>query len=473
MGKATGFKEFERKNFDKRPVEERINDYNDVYIPLGYDEMQVQAARCMDCGIPFCSSGTGCPLGNTIPEFNDLAYRGQWKKALEILHETNNFPEFTGTVCPAPCEYSCVLGISNSPVAIKSLELSIINRAYEEGWIKPQPPIMRTGKKVAVIGSGPSGLAAADQLNKAGHTVTVFERADRIGGLLTYGIPDFKLEKHVVDRRIKLMEDEGVLFQTNTWVGKDYLTSDIKEKFDAIILCGGSTQARDLPVPGRNLDGLHLAMDFLKQQNQLNQGIEITGPAITAKDKYVVVIGGGDTGSDCIGTALRQGAKEVYQLEIMPKPPEDRTDKCPWPGYPMIFRTSTSQEEGGIRQFSVKTAAFSGKGGKVKTLHAVKLDENLQEIAGSQFEIPCDLALFAMGFLHPEHEGMLNELGVEYDNRGNVKTNGGYQTSIPNVFAAGDMRRGQSLVVWAISEGRNAAKAADTFLMGTTNLKSL
>lgn len=471
MGKATGFKEYERKNFEKRPVEERLNDYKDVYIPLSYDAMQVQASRCMDCGIPFCSSESGCPLGNTIPEFNDLVYRGQWKKALEILHQTNNFPEFTGTVCPAPCETACVLGINQDPITIKHIELIVINRAYEEGWITPQPPILRTGKQIAVIGSGPAGLAAADQLNKAGHTVTVFERANRIGGLLTYGIPDFKLEKHIVDRRIKLMEEEGVIFRTSTWVGKDYLTSHLKENFDAIVLCGGSTQARDLPVPGRNLEGLYVAMDFLRQQNERLQGLPLTGSEITAKDKNVVVIGGGDTGSDCIGTALRQGAKQVVQLEIMPKPPTGRTDKYPWPNYPMIFRTSTSQEEGGMREFSVKTAAFSGQGGKVTTLHAVKLDENLQEIPGSQFEIPCDLALFAMGFLHPEHEGMLQELGVELDQRGNVKTDCGYQTSVPQVFAAGDMRRGQSLVVWAISEGRKAAKAVDMYLMDYTNLK--
>lgn len=471
MGKPTGFKEYERKNFNRRPIEERITDYKDVYIPLSYDEIQTQSARCMDCGVPFCSSPAGCPLGNTIPEFNDLVYQGQWKKALEILHQTNNFPEFTGTVCPAPCESACVLGINNSPVSIKHIELSIINRAYEEGWIKPEPSIMRTGKKIAVVGSGPSGLATADQLNKAGHTVTVFERSNRIGGLLTYGIPDFKIEKNVVDRRVDLMAQEGVIFLTNTWVGKDYLTSHLTKKFDAVVLCGGSTQARDLPVPGRNLDGLHVAMDFLRQQNERIQGLELTGKEITAKDKSVVVVGGGDTGSDCIGTALRQGAKEVYQLEIMGAPSEERTDKYPWPYYPMIFRTSTSQEEGGIRQFSVKTAAFSGKGGKVTTLHAVKLDEKLQEIPGSQFEIPCDLALFAMGFLHPEHEGMLAELSITLDERGNVKTNNQYQTSIPNVFAAGDMRRGQSLVVWAISEGRKAAKSVDLFLMGSTNLK--
>ncbi len=471
MGKATGFKEYKRKNFGKRPIEERLSDYKDVYIPLGYDEMQVQSSRCMDCGVPFCSSETGCPLGNTIPEFNDLVYQGQWKKALEILHQTNNFPEFTGTVCPAPCETACVLGINEDPITIKHIELSVINRAYQEGWINPHPPIMRTGKKIAVIGSGPAGLAAADQLNKAGHTVTVFERSNRIGGLLTYGIPDFKLEKNIVDRRVKLMEDEGVIFKCDTWVGKDYLTSNLTKSFDAVVLCGGSTQARDLPVPGRNLEGLYPAMDFLRQQNQRLQGLEITGKEITAKDKNVVVIGGGDTGSDCIGTALRQGAKQVYQLEIMPKPEATRTDAYPWPIYPMIFRTSTSQEEGGTREFSVKTAAFSGKGGQVKTLHAVKLDEKLQEIPVSQFEIPCDLALFAMGFLHPEHEGMLKELGVELDTRGNVKTNFHYQTSISKIFAAGDMRRGQSLVVWAISEGRKAAKAVDTYLMGSTSLK--
>ncbi len=471
MGKTTGFKEYERKNFAKRPVEERLGDYKDVYIPLGYDEMQIQAARCMDCGVPFCSSETGCPLGNTIPEFNDMVYRGQWKKALEILRQTNNFPEFTGTVCPAPCETACVLGINSNPIAIKHIELSVINHAYEEGWISPNPPIVRTGKKIAVVGSGPSGLAAADQLNQAGHWVTVFERGNRIGGLLTYGIPDFKLEKHVVDRRIKLMEDEGVSFITDTWVGKDYPAEKLLKDFDAVVLCGGSTQARDLPVPGRNLEGLYVAMDYLRQQNERIQGFSVTGKDITAKDKHVVVIGGGDTGSDCIGTALRQGAKAVYQLEIMPKPPVGRTEQYPWPNYPMLLRTSTSQEEGGIRDFSVKTAAFSGKDGKVKTLHAVKLDEKLQEIPGSQFEIPCDLALFAMGFLHPEHEGMLQALGTALDGRGNVKTDCHYQTSVPKVFAAGDMRRGQSLVVWAISEGRKAAKAVDLFLMGSTNLK--
>jgi glutamate synthase (NADPH/NADH) small chain len=471
MGKATGFKEYDRKNFTRRPVAVRLQDYKDVYIPLGYDEMEVQAARCMDCGVPFCSSDVGCPLGNTIPEFNDLVYRGQWQKALEILHATNNFPEFTGTVCPAPCESACVLGINKDPIGIKSIEVSVINRAYEEGWIKPQPPVMRTGKKVAVIGSGPSGLAAADQLNKAGHTVTVFERARRIGGLLVYGIPDFKLEKQVVDRRVKLMEDEGVVFKINTWVGKNYPTTSLLQDFDAVVLCGGSTQARDLPVPGRDLEGLYVAMDFLRQQNERIQGVPLTGKEINAEGKSVVVIGGGDTGSDCIGTSLRQGAKAVYQLEIMPQPPTERTEQYPWPYYPMIFRTSTSQEEGGIREFSVKTTHFSGQEGKVTTLHGIKLDEKLQEIPGTEFEIPCDLALFAMGFLHPEHEGMLQELGVALDPRGNVAADANYCTSVPQIFSAGDMRRGQSLVVWAIAEGRKAAKAVDTFLMGSSNLK--
>lgn len=471
MGKVTGFMEYPRQDLEKRSVSERLGDYKNVYLMPDEESVCRQAARCMDCGVPFCNSFAGCPLGNVIPEFNDMVYRGQWKKALEILLRTNNFPEFTATVCPHPCESACVLGIHEAPVAIKQMELSIVNKGFEEGWIVPKPPARRTGKKVAVIGSGPSGLACSDQLNKAGHTVTVFERADRVGGLLTYGIPDFKLEKHVVDRRVALLEEEGITFLTHTWVGRDYPATHLTKDFDAVVLCGGSTQARDLPVPGRNLSGLHLAVSYLTQQNKRNQGIAITEPEISAKDKHVIVIGGGDTGSDCIGTALRQGAKSVTQLEIMPKPPLERTEKCPWPMYPMMMRTSTSQEEGGTRTFAVKTTAFSGTGGKVKKLHGVAVDEKFIDIPGSGFELDCDLALFAMGFMHPEYEGMLHDLGVELDERGNVKTNKDYRTSLPSVFAAGDMRRGQSLVVWAISEGRRAARAVDLYLMGETMLR--
>ncbi|MGL4343757.1 MAG: glutamate synthase subunit beta [Cellulosilyticaceae bacterium] len=471
MGKPTGFMEYERQDLAKRPVSERLCDYKEVYVQPDQEAVQIQAARCMDCGVPFCNSFAGCPLGNIIPEFNDFVYRGQWKKALEILLQTNNFPEFTGVVCPHPCESACVLGIHEEPVAIKQMEQAIINKGFEKGWMRPKPPLRRTAKKVAIIGSGPSGLACADQLNKAGHTVTVFERADRVGGLLTYGIPDFKLEKHIVDRRIKLMEDEGIAFLTQTWVGRDYPAAQLSQAFDAVVLCGGSTVARDLPVPGRNLQGIHNAMAFLTQQNKRNQGIQVEGIEITAKDKHVIVIGGGDTGSDCIGTALRQGAKSVTQLEIMPRPSSTRTQKDPWPLYPMIFRTSTSQEEGGIRTFAVKTTAFSGIGGKVKKLHGVAVDDKFQDIPGSGFELDCDLALFAMGFLHPEHEGMLGDLGITLDERGNVKTDSHYQTSVPHIFAAGDMRRGQSLVVWAIKEGRSAAREVDQYLMGETMLR--
>ncbi|MHC1748179.1 MAG: glutamate synthase subunit beta [Cellulosilyticaceae bacterium] len=470
MGKTTGFIEYERRDLEKRPVAERILDYCDVYEKPCDEDSYKQAARCMDCGVPFCNSFAGCPLGNIIPEFNDLVYKGHWKKALEVLLETNNFPEFTGVVCPHPCESACVLGIHEQPVTIKQIELSIIEKAFEKGWMIPKEPAIRTGKKIAVIGSGPSGLACADQLNKVGHQVTVFERADRLGGLLSYGIPDFKLEKHIVDRRINLMKEEGIDFKVNTWVGRDYPAMHLQKNFDAVILCGGSTTARDLPVPGRNLEGLHLAVEYLTQQNKRNQKIAFSEPEINAKGKHVIVIGGGDTGSDCIGTAIRQGAKSVTQLEIMPKPPESRTEKCPWPMYPMIMRTSTSQEEGGIRTFAVKTTAFSGIGGKVKKLHGVKVDDKFSDIPGSGFELECDLALFAMGFLHPEYEGMLKDLGVALDQRGNVKTDNNYQTSMPSIFAAGDMRRGQSLVVWAISEGRGAAKAVDQYLMGTTML---
>lgn len=471
MGKVTGFIDYKRENFKKRPIEDRVKDYKEVYVPMDYENIQTQASRCMDCGVPFCSSDFGCPLGNTVPEINDLVYKGQWKKALDILIQTNNFPEFTGTVCPALCESACSLSINDNSVCNRNIEISIVNKAFEEGYIKAQPPVMRTNKTVAVVGSGPAGLACAAQLNKAGHNITVFERDDRIGGLLTYGIPDFKLEKSIVDRRIKLMEEEGITFKSNIWVGRDYPATYLNKEFDAVILCGGCTQARDLPVPGRNLRGLHFAVDYLKQQNKRNKGIKIEDNLIDAKDKHVVVIGGGDTGSDCIGTAIRQGAKSVYQLEISSEPPKNRTNEQPWPVYPMVLRTSTSHEEGANREFSVKTTAFSGEGGKVKKLHAVKIDENFRDIPGSEFEIDCELVLFAMGFLHPEHKTMLNDLNIILDERGNVKTDDRYKTSVEGIFSAGDMRRGQSLVAHAISEGRKAAREVDIYLMGSTNLK--
>lgn len=471
MGKSTGFIDYKREDFKKRPIEERIKDYKDIYLPMNYEDIKTQASRCMDCGVPFCSSDFGCPLGNTMPEINDLVYKGQWKKALDILLQTNNFPEFTGIVCPALCESACSLSINDNPVCNRNIEISIVNKGFEEGYIKAQPPVMRTNKSIAIVGSGPAGLACAAQLNKAGHNITVFERDDRIGGLLTYGIPDFKLEKSIVDRRVKLMEEEGITFKTNMWVGRDYPATYLNKEFDAVVLCGGSTQARDLPVPGRNLKGIHFAVDYLKQQNKRNKGIEIDDNLIYAKDKNVVVVGGGDTGSDCIGTAIRQGAKSVYQLEISSEPPKNRTSAQPWPMYPMILRTSTSHEEGANREFSVKTTAFSGEGGHVKKLHAVKIDENFNDIPGSEFEIDCELVLFAMGFLHPEYETMLKDLNIELDRRGNVNTDDKYKTSVDGIFSAGDMRRGQSLVAHAISEGRKAAREVDLYLMGSTNLK--
>lgn len=471
MGKLTGFREYKRKDLIKRPIEERIQDYEPIYLPPTDEQVKEQAARCMDCGVPFCNSFAGCPLGNTIPELNDLVYKGQWQKALDILQMTNNFPEFTGEVCPHPCESACILGMDREPVAIKQIEKFVVEKGFEEGWIVPRQPARRTGKQVAVIGSGPSGLACADQLNQAGHSVTVFEREDSFGGLLNYGIPDFKLSKKIVARRIQLLTQEGITFLNQTWVGRDYPAVHLTQNFDSIVLCGGTTVARDLTVPGRNLTGIYFAMDFLKQQNKCNKNIKEHAVRIDAKDKKVIVIGGGDTGSDCIGTAIRQGAKEVYQLEIMPKPPLERSIQNPWPAYPMILRTSTSQEEGGSRTFSVKTTAFSGIGGKVNKLHGIQIDEHFKEVEGSEFEMACDLVILAMGFLHPEQEGMLRDLGVVLDERGNVKTNVNYQTSEEKIFAAGDMRRGQSLVVWAIAEGRKAARAVDLFLMGETCLK--
>ena len=481
MGKPTGFKEFVRETPARRPVDLRVLDYKEIYTDMPQDKLKIQGARCMDCGIPYCHSG--CPLGNLIPEWNDRVYKGRMQDALELLLKTNDFPEFTGLVCPSPCEESCTLNIWKTPVTIKLIEWNIIDQAFKTGLIKPNPPQQRTGKKIAIVGSGPAGLAAASQLNKAGHSVTVFERADRIGGLLTYGIPNFKLEKWIVDRRIKLLDAEGVKFITKANVGDNVKVDDLQREFDAICLTGGATAARDLAVPGRDLKGVHFAMDYLPLATRqfLGDSVDI----IDAKDKHVVVIGGGDTGSDCVGTSVRLGAKSVVQFELLPKPPIDRTIDMPWPYWPMILRTSTSQEEAGalmkkdeIREWSINTKAFTGENGIVKKLHGVKLEwvkgpdgrPTMKEIANSEFEIPCDLCLLAMGFVGPEKKGMLEQFGVKLDQRGNVQVDENYMTTVPGVFAAGDMRRGQSLVVWAISEGRQAARSINEFLMGQSNL---
>ncbi len=477
MGKVTGFLEIQREMAPRRPVAERVKDWFQVY-PDPTDELvQSQGARCMDCGIPFCH--TGCPLGNIIPDWNDLVYQNRWEEAIQVLHKTNNFPEFTGWVCPAPCEAACVLGINDNPVTIKQIELSVINHAFREGWIRPQPPKVRTGKKVAVVGSGPAGLACAAQLNCAGHNVTVFERADRIGGLLTYGIPDFKLEKWVVKRRLNLMAEEGVIFKINANVGFNVSVEDLRQKFDSLVLTGGATHARDLPVPGRELDGVHFAMEYLPQQNQRIAGDHVTQKEITAKNKHVIILGGGDTGSDCHGTAIRQGAWSLQSWELLPKPPDDRTPSMPWPYWPMILRTSSSHEEGGTRDWSVNTKRFTGSNGKVEKLHAVRVEfgepdtagrRPMNEVPGSEFEVQADLVLLALGFLGPEQNGMIKQLGLKLDARGNVAADKDYMTSIPGIFSAGDMRRGQSLVVWAITEGRQAAKGVDKYLMGSTDL---
>lgn len=484
MGKATGFLEIDREMVDRRDPIERLGDYKQVYHQAPDELVQKQGARCMDCGIPFCH--TGCPVGNVIPDWNDLTYRGHWREAIETLHATNNFPEFTGWVCPAPCEASCVLGINNDPVTIKQIELSIVEHAWKEGWIKPNPPSRRTGKKVAVIGSGPSGLAAAQQLNRAGHLVTVFERADRIGGLLVYGIPDFKLEKWIVERRLQQMRDEGIEFRTNANVGGNVSVQELREHYDAIVLCGGSTKPRDLPIPGRELDGVHYAMEFLPQQNRFVAG-DKTLPTreISATGKHVIVIGGGDTGSDCVGTSLRQGALSVHQFELMPKPPSQRTDSMPWPMWPMILRSSSSHEEGEAagrlnRDWSIGTKNFEGNG-KLEKLNAVRLAwefpaggrPQMTEVPGSEFDLKADLVLLAMGFLGPETDGMISQLGLKLDARGNVECGADYMSSVEGVFSAGDMRRGQSLVVWAISEGRQAARSVDLWLMGSTELPAL
>jgi glutamate synthase (NADPH/NADH) small chain len=476
MGKATGFMEVQRAKQPYRAVEERLLDWNQVMAAWQPEPLKEQAARCMDCGIPFCHQG--CPLGNLIPDWNDLVYRDQWEAAIQRLHATNNFPEFTGTLCPAPCEGSCVLGINDDPVNIKAVELSIINKAWENGWIKPQIASVKTGKKVAIVGSGPAGMAAAQQLARAGHEVTLFERDDRIGGLMRYGIPEFKMEKKVLDRRMQQMQAEGVTFKTNAHVGDNVSVEQLRKDFDALVLTGGACDRRDLPAEGRELRGIYQAMEYLPMQNRLCEGEEKPDNFIDAKDKHVVIIGGGDTGADCLGTANRQGAKTVHQLEIMPKPPETRMQDNPWPEWPRIFRTASAHEEGVDRVYSVSTKRFIDDGnGNVKGLELVtvamkSIDGRMQfaEVEGSNKILPCDLAFLAMGFVGPEKPGMLDQLGVELDARGNVIANKHWMTSVDGVFAAGDMQRGQSLIVWAIAEGRSAAKGVDEYLMGSSDL---
>ena len=477
MGKPTGFQEFVRLTPGRRPVQERTNDYDEYYQRWSDQQAKEQGSRCMDCAVPFCHMG--CPLGNVIPEFNHQVYLGDWEQALRVLLSTNNFPEFTGRICPAPCEASCVLNINADPVTIEHIEKEISERGFENGWIKAEPPLVRTGKKVAVVGSGPAGLATAQQLNRAGHSVTVFERDSHVGGLLALGIPDFKLSKDVVRRRVGLMEEEGVVFLTGVNVGVDRPVDDIRKEFHAICLTGGSTEARDLPVPGRELLGIHMAMEYLPQQNKLLAGETIPpGQRINAEGKRVVILGGGDTGADCLGTAHRQGAELVHQFELLSEPPIERVSDNPWPEWPNILRSSGAHEEGGIRDYDILTKSFSGSDGQVEKLHAVRVswdkDEdgrfNMQEIPGSEFDIDVDLVLLAMGFLHPQHEGMLSQLGVNLDGRGNVQIDDNRMTNVPGVFAGGDMARGQSLVVWAIAEGRETARCVDEYLMGQTKL---
>ncbi len=477
MGKVTGFIEIQRKKHPSRPVDERLQDWHEVYLSFPEQPLKDQAARCMDCGIPFCHSG--CPLGNLIPDWNDLVYRDRWRAAIDRLHATNNFPEFTGRLCPAPCEGACVLGINNDPVSIKAVEVSIIDRAFEEGWVVAQPPETRTGRRVAVVGSGPAGLAVAQQLNRAGHTVTVFERDDRIGGLLRYGIPEFKMEKRYLDRRLQLMVEEGVQFQTNANIGVNVPVGELKAQFDAIVLTGGSTQPRDLQVAGRSLKGIHFAMEYLTLQNRRNEGDMVDDEAfISAKNKHVIIIGGGDTGADCLGTAHRQGAASVHQLELLSQPPDQRAAGNPWPLWPNVFRVSSAHEEGGERLYSIATQSFSGDAaGRVTTLHAVRVEVinsggrmEFRNVPGSEFTLNADLVLLAMGFTGPETPGLLTSLGVKLTDRGNVWRDERWMTSVPGVFTAGDMQRGQSLIVWAIAEGRSAAKAVDEYLMGRSVL---
>jgi glutamate synthase (NADPH/NADH) small chain len=480
MGKPTGFLEYDRSLPQKDAVESRKQNYQEFVHSFTEDQLNAQAARCMNCGIPFCHSG--CPLGNVIPEFNDAVYDGKWEEAYDILTSTNNFPEFTGRICPAPCESACVLGINKNPVTIEEIEKHIIEIAYKKGYVKPNKSYIKTGKRVAVVGSGPAGLAAAAQLNKAGHDVVVYERDDKVGGLLRYGIPDFKLDKSVIDRRTEIMEQSGVEFRTNAEVGKNVPASEL-DQYDAVVLSGGSTIPRDLPIPGRELKGVHYAMEFLKQQNKRVGNSPIDVEEIHANGKNILVIGGGDTGSDCVGTSNRHGAKSVTQFELMPQPPQSRTNAMPWPTYPMLLKTTTSHEEGCNRYWSISTKAFLGDdNGHVRAALVVDLEWKLypsgrpikfQEVVGSERELPCELVTLAMGFLHPQQEGLLQQIGIDCDPRGNVKASEAeYRTSIDKYFVAGDMRRGQSLVVWAISEGRECARKVDQYLMGNSELES-
>jgi glutamate synthase (NADPH) small chain len=482
MGKITGFLEIERHDRRYEPVAERVTNFKEFVIPLSEKETRDQAARCMNCGIPYChgtgsvAPGTpGCPVNNQIPDFNDLVYQGNWEEASRTLHSTNNFPEFTGRICPAPCEASCTLNIDDNPVTIKTIECAIVDRAWDNGWLKPEVAAQKTGKTIAVVGSGPAGLACAQQLARAGHEVHVFEKNAKAGGLLRYGIPDFKMEKHIIDRRLAQMQAEGVIFHYGKSVGGSAADAmdpqQLVKDYDAVALTGGAEAPRDLPIPGRDLAGIHFAMDFLPQQNRRNGNETFDAPDILATDKHVVVIGGGDTGSDCIGTSFRQGAKSVTQLEIMPAPPQHENKALTWPNWPLKMRTSSSQAEGAKRDYAVLTQKFSGADGKVKKMHCVRVDDKFQPVAGSEFELDADLVLLAMGFVHPVHEGLLKTLGLDLDQRGNVRANmQDYRTSLPKVFSAGDMRRGQSLVVWAIREGRLCARAIDQTLMGTTAL---
>jgi len=477
MGKITGFLEYPREKQPYRPVGERKKDWQQIMQPWPVEPLKIQAARCMDCGIPFCHQG--CPLGNLIPDWNDLVYRDHWLEAIDRLHATNNFPEFTGTLCPAPCEGACVLDINDDPVAIKAVEISIIDKAWENGWVKPVIAEVKTGKRIAVVGSGPAGLAAAQQLCRAGHEVTVFERDDRIGGLLRYGIPEFKMEKRVLDRRLEQMVTEGVIFKPDTNIGVEIDASELRDEFDALILAGGATAPRDLPVPGRDLKGVYFAMEYLTPANRMCEGDRLSEKEyINAKGRHVVIIGGGDTGADCLGTAHRQGAASVLQLEIMPRPPEARSPNNPWPEWPFIFRTSPAHEEGGERLYCVQTRRFIGDDeGHVRELELVEVEMQREagrvvfnDIPGSQKNLACDLALLAMGFTGPEASGMLKQLGVNLTDRGNVWHDGNWKTSVDKVFTAGDMQHGQSLIVWAIAEGRSAARAVDEFLMGESEL---